>query len=208
MKRLLYIVIIIALPVIAYFQYVNWTKFNPPNSYDYVQSDSVDINYYDQQALTLYYQNSYEIGAFARRMWKNEGIDVLFPSESEKSLKAASHFNNLRAVTKQLEKQLNYSYTLKNQGYNNLEIKEITETGISATEYERRKQMQDMLTTQFGDISSNVWKLQQKLNEKGYDTPVDGNFRIDTQVTLQTFQTDNGLFPSGTLDEETYSKLF
>ncbi len=208
MKNLLYIVLIITLPLIGYFQYAKWSKFNPPNPYDYVVPDSIDVNYFDQETVKLYLETAFEIGSFARRMWRNEGIDVLYPSDNEEALKAAAHYNQMKALATRLEGKLQFAYQLKQNGYNNQQVKSIIETGTTPEAYEREKLMTEMLNVSFGDVNGIVWRLQQQLNTKGYDTPVDGNFRVDTQVTLRQFQSDNGLFPSGALDKETYMKLF
>ena len=196
------------LPIIAYFQYKKWTKFNPPNSYDYVVSDSIDIGFYDPLILKEYYTSAFEIGSFARRYWYNEGIDVLFPGEKPHDLEVANQYNRLVAVTKQIEDRLKRSFQLKGQGYTNTEIKQMFENGWTAQHYEAFKAQEYLSNTNFGDINKNVWKLQQRLNEKGFETIVDGNYRIDTRVKLMEFQSENDLFPSGQLDEDTYNLLF
>ncbi len=196
------------LPIIAYFQYQKWTKFNPPNSYDYVVSDSIDIGFYDPLILKEYYTSAFEIGSFARRHWYNEGIDVRFPGENPHDLEVANHYNRLVAVTKQIEDRLKISFQLKGEGYTNIEIKQMFENGWTAQHYEAFKAQEYLSNTNFGDINKNVWKLQQRLNEKGFETIVDGNYRIDTRVKLMEFQSENDLFPSGQLDEDTYNLLF
>ncbi len=208
MKKILFLVIIITLPIIAYFQYANWKRFNPPSDYVYTTNDSIDINYYDEAAVKLYYESAYEIGSFAKRMWFNNNIDVLNPDESQEAIAATKYYNDLKALAKRLEMKLALSNSLKAKGYNNREVKFIFENGLTAASYEREQMMNQMTQLQFGDINKHVWRLQNKLVEKGYSTPIDGNFRIGTQETLRAFQADQNLFPSGILDEDTFDALF
>ena len=178
MKKILFLILIITLPLITYFQYSNWKRFNPPSAYLYVPNDSIDINYFDEAVVKLYYESAFEIGAFARRMWYNQGIDVLNSSDSQEALEASKYYSDQLALLKRLEMKLLESRTLKAKGYNNSEIRFIFENGLTATAYERNKLRSEMTQIQFGDINKQVWKLQNRLVEKGYSTPIDGNFRI------------------------------
>ena len=74
MKRLALILITISLIVIAYFQYRNYRRYNPPSPYDYPVDSSIDINYFDPQLVAQYYEYAYDLGSFARMKWAGEGI--------------------------------------------------------------------------------------------------------------------------------------
>ena len=119
MKRLLMLIISLSLIVIAYFQYENYQRYRPPFDHSYTASDSIDPNYYDPLLLDQYYRNCYELGAFARRMWFQKGIDVQYPGDSEEAREASTHYTHLTATTKKMEKLLMYSADLKEQGYDN-----------------------------------------------------------------------------------------
>ena len=64
MKKLLIIVLIITLPLIAFFQYKGYRRFHPPVDYEYVISNEIDINYYDQGLVEEYYTKAIEVGSF------------------------------------------------------------------------------------------------------------------------------------------------
>ncbi|MEL7145141.1 MAG: peptidoglycan-binding domain-containing protein [Bacteroidota bacterium] len=208
MKKLFYIIVIIGIPVIIFFQFQNWRKFSPPNQYDYQLSDKIDIDYFDPDAVKTYYQNAQEIGSFARATWHTYGIDVRnFDQTDEQSVSKAAYYNLLVSQTKQLEKQLEMSQSYKSDGYSNAEIRQIITTGIKPEDLKRQQKMQQLFDLQFGDLSQEVYILQKILSEKGYTTPVDGNFRSSTRETLQQFQTDNNLAPTGRTDKQTLESL-
>ncbi len=63
-------------------------------------------------------------------------------------------------------------------------------------------------TLSIGARGEEVKKLQQALNEKGYDVgTADGIFGTKTKNALMAFQRDNGLKADGILGPETRSKL-
>jgi len=199
MKRLFYIIVIIGIPVIIFFQYQQWRKFSPPNEYDYQLSENIDNQYFDQEVVKTYYQNVQEIGSYARSMWFTHGIDVR---------NYDVYYDFLMAQTKQLEKTLEDSKNYKEKGYDNLQIRSIVEKGISLADYAKEEYMKSIVGAGFGDISQEVFDVQKQLTKLGYETPIDGNFRNSTLEILQKFQQDNDLAPTGIVDERTSKKLF
>ena len=208
MKRLFYLIVIIGLPILLFFQYQKWSKFSPPSPYDYELSDKIDINYFDQEVVKTYYQNAQEIGSYARATWYTDGIDVRFYDQQNTfGASKVAYYNALVAQTRQLEKQLELSQTYKAAGYNNQEVEQMLKTGVKPEELEQEKLIEAHLNLQFGDFSQEVYNLQKLLNAKGYSTPVDGNFRNSTQEMLQNFQTANDLAPTGIANRATLEML-
>ncbi|MFW6238433.1 MAG: peptidoglycan DD-metalloendopeptidase family protein [Halanaerobiales bacterium] len=58
-----------------------------------------------------------------------------------------------------------------------------------------------------GDRGPEVEKVQNHLNQIGYDVSVDGNFGEKTQENIKNFQNDNGLVIDGIVGENTYDML-
>ncbi len=208
MKKLALIIVIITLPIIGFFQYKNWTKFSSNNNYDYQISDQIDLGYFDQELVKNYFKNSQEIGSYARSLWFTYDIDVLnYDQKNQETKSKVTYYEFLLAQTKRYEKLLEKSSKLKKEGYNNLQIEQILKNGISLKDYQQKEAINKLINVKFGDVSQAVYSLQKKLTEKGYTTPHDGNFKSSTQEKLKTFQLENDLAPTGTIDEETLIKL-
>jgi len=208
MKKLLIVVIIVTLPSIAYFQYKDYNRFNPPVDYDYPISDSVDSYYHDQVILDEYYTKAVEIGSYARSNWNHKGIDVRFPnSEIVEEINASKYYNQLLSRVKSLEVRLKNSMKLKGEGFSNDEIK-LIEAGYTKGEIRWARSKEEIQGIQFGDQSEYVWHVQKKLIESGYEHRLDGLFGLDTQNAIISFQSDNDLYPSGTINGSTFSALF
>ncbi|MEL6559017.1 MAG: peptidoglycan-binding domain-containing protein [Bacteroidota bacterium] len=209
MKRLFYIIMIIGIPIIVFFQYQKWTKFSTPNQYDYSASDQIDNHYFDQSLVKLYYQNCAEIGSYARSVWYTDGIDVKNYDQNDGEIKRkAIYYEFLVAQTKMIEKKLEESKSLKQKGLNNQEIKVLFETGISLQEQQKEILINSYAEVQFGEISQKVFEIQKRLTDLGYSLPIDGNFRNSTQETIRRFQSENNLAPTGLIDLKTSQELF
>jgi serine/threonine protein kinase len=64
--------------------------------------------------------------------------------------------------------------------------------------------------TRLGDSGKRVQQIQCILTKRGYslgDTGIDGQYGPDTQKAVQTFQTDHGLNPDGTVTHTTWNAL-
>ncbi len=208
MKKLLFIVLIITLPLIAFFQYKNYKRFNPPADYEYVTSEEIDTNYYNSDLVDEYYAKAVEIGSFARLQWRNNGIDVRFPNEdSQTAINASKYYNQLISRVKSLESKLVSSSALKKEGLANGDIR-LIESGYSINDLAALEDKDEIVQITFGDQSRFVWKVQKQLISRGYDHVLDGLFGIDTQNAIIAFQQDNQMYPSGAMDEETFELLF
>ncbi|MDF9794821.1 hypothetical protein OKW21_000084 [Catalinimonas alkaloidigena] len=207
MKRLAFLVIIIALPILVYFQYSNYERFHPPSTYDYVINDSIDVHYHDQSVLQQYYKNAFEIGTFARSSWRTYEIDVQFPDqEDEQSRQAVEYYQQLLTTTAHLEDVLIYSKGLKDKGFDNQQIAEIEKQGISPRGF-LLQQSGLLQGLERGDKGEAVWELQRILQQKGYDLPVDGVFDVVTEDALKKYQQAEELYPSGKVDASSHHEL-
>jgi hypothetical protein len=208
MKKLLFGIIIIGLPLIVFFQYKNYKRFSPPVNYEYSINTAVDINYHNSDLVSEYYSTAIEIGSYARLKWRNENIDVRFPDQdSESDLNASKYYNQLLARVQQLEQKLITSANLKSQGLNNADVL-LVESGVSIAEVRFVNDKQSILSLKAGDRGRLVWELQRRLNAHGYQHQPDGVFGAATQNALIAFQNDNELYPSGAMDIDVYNAIF
>ncbi|MCG8319546.1 MAG: hypothetical protein MI921_08605 [Cytophagales bacterium] len=107
MKRLAWLIIIVTLPIIAFFQYKKYTKFNPPSIYEYPVSDSIDIHYYDPLMVEKYYENVYRLESLARELWYDKGLDIKFPDPAiAGSAVELKFYGQLWATTRVLQEKL------------------------------------------------------------------------------------------------------
>ena len=201
MKRLALLILSITLPILTYFQYQKYRRFNPPVSYDYSRSDSIDTNYHNPVVLQQYYQNVYEIGTFARSQWHNQGTDVRFPNNDDPEAKEASqYYQQLLSTTALLEDRLITSQRLKEEGFSNQAIVRIEQEGWAPQNY-RLAQQSGMVGLHKGNKGSEVWDLQKLLVNKGYDIPIDGIFSEVTEGAVKDIQQNTGNYPSGIVNE-------
>lgn len=208
MKRIFFIVVIISLPIIAFFQYKKYVRFNPPTDYTYPINTEIDLNYYDQDLVDEYFAKSEEAALIARTLWVNQEIDVKFPdSESLEANASAKNYSRIIARLKQIEAVLIQSQQYKADGLSNDQIISI-ESGVPLELVKIKINKLEMTSLQIGDNSRFVWALQKKLIEKGYPHQLDGLFGADTQNALTRFQSDQGVFPSGAMNEEAFELLF
>lgn len=207
MKKIFYLIIIITLPLIAFFQYKDYMRFRPEAGYDFELKQNVDVNYYDQNLVQEYFRNAVEIGAVARRSWYNSEIDVRFPGESIEAQNAAALYNQLISRNRYIEAKLLESAKYKSDGYTDAQVRDM-EMGIDPGKRRLMDQKQNYIGITTGINGVYAWTVQKKLADKGYELPLDGVFLVESDNALKAFQGDNGLFPSGIVDEETFEKLF
>lgn len=200
MKRLALLILIVALPILTYFQYRKYRRFHPPTDYDYALSDSIDAHYHDPVTLQQYYQNVYEIGHFARQQWHNQDVDVRYPdADDPEAQRASQYYQQLLSTTAWLEDRLVTSRQLKDTGFDNAAIARIEREGLSPPNYYLAEQ-QTLVGLKKGDRGGGVWNLQKILVNKGYDIPVDGIFSEETETAVRDFQRKTDNYPSGEVD--------
>lgn len=209
MKKVFQLIIIIGIPTLLFFQYKSYIRFHPPVDYDYKIPEGIDANYHNSIMVKSYFTSANEIGAFARKMWFNESIDVRFPDVSnEESINASALYNTLLNQVKFQEAKLVNSYKLKQQNITNAQIKSIEETGVDPSLLTFLGAKDRYLGLNEGTRGSLVWELQKMLIEKGFNLQKDGVYSLETRTQIAAFQNANDLYPSGRLDDMTFDKLF
>ncbi len=210
MKRVFYIIMIIGIPIIIWFQYDRYRKFHPPKDYAFPINTDIDTNYHDPEVVLNYYKYALECETYARYCWKSHRVDVLAPNWEDPQEKAfAQTYNQMKATASVLEQRLLASSSMKADGYSHVEILRWEETGMDTQSY----QMQQILEgrdgiVRLGEINDGVWRLQRLLNEKGYDIRIDGVFNQETLAALQSFQDTHNLKQTEGIDRETLEVLF
>jgi len=208
MKKLLILVLIITLPAIAYFQYVNWKRYNTPANFSYQISDKIDIHYHDASLVKQYYENAVEIGRFAKETYANTGADVLAPDNTNaEALNASKYYHGLISSTRYIESILEKSAQSKEAGLSNEDVKLVERLGINHENMSTYKIKGNYLDMKLGDKNTYVWHVQKALLDLGYELPLDGNFGEETDLQIKAYQTSISTYPSGVLDEYTFMKL-
>ncbi|MCI4669307.1 MAG: peptidoglycan-binding protein [Bacteroidia bacterium] len=207
MKNLFFLVIIITLPLIAFFQFQNWRKFHPPKDYTEVPSQEIDPNYHDSETVLNYYTSLQQAATYARYCWKEHRVDVRsdYPADSKKQIYLKTYQNYL-GHAQMLKQKLINSADWKKQGYSNEEIKILESEG--ELPFDIKHLLTNKVVAKIGDENQLVYEVQKKLVNQGYTMPIDGVFKSETQEALKTFQNDQELFPSGILDRLTLEKLY
>ncbi|WP_339694926.1 peptidoglycan-binding protein [uncultured Roseivirga sp.] len=207
MKRLLVIVVLIGIIAYITVQYLKDRRFNPPSAYDYELSENIDTDFYDPEVLKNYYKTALEVGSYARSLWRNDQIDVRFINDEDfESTRATDVYNEMITTAKMLQAKLERSAELKSQGYSNYEVQMYFEQSVTPEDLKFDRHY-SLLNLKIGAKGAAVWELQKLLNQNADSIPQDGIFNLITANRLKTFQQNNGLFPSGEVDEKTLKAL-
>lgn len=208
MKRIIIFILLVANVYIAINQYLKYRRHNPGRDYNYAaKTQEVDANYHDSKAVLEYFELAHKAGSFARKVWYNEGIDVLYEDQSNtQSHNAVLTYNKMLARVKLLEAKLVNSKKLKAQGLDNKAIKFIEENGVKSQNYELYKRIREQPLIK-GDTTLMTWEVQNCLIKKGYKIPLDGKYRGVTEEAIMKFQIKNKIFASGKVDERTLRLL-
>lgn len=208
MKNLLALVLIICLPVIAYFQYSNYRRMNPPASYAPAAATDIDLNYHDAGQLAAYYHTLSEAGHFGRHCWKEYRLDVKSdkPADPFKQ-NLVNTYQQLLARAAQLEALLRRSAALKARGLDNENIRRLEQEGLSEGGMKARLLLDGKTALVIGEKGAAVFEAQKLLKATGCELPIDGVFDIVTEGCVRQFQQAKNLYPSGKLDLHTLSLL-
>ncbi|MFN0204289.1 MAG: peptidoglycan-binding domain-containing protein [Bacteroidia bacterium] len=206
MKKLLLILVPLAIIWYLYNQYVRYRRFHPPSAYDYAVNDSIDAHYFDAAKVLQYYQTAQEVGSIARNAWFEHFIDVRLQSSTDAEAKPyILRYQQAIATAKMLEKQLILSAKWKKMGLKNEDIRLLETSGTSI------ENMASVLlkgtVLKRDDIGTLVYKAQDLLKKKGYDLPVDGYFEQKTEAAVRAFQAQQKLYVTGKIDDLTLSIL-
>jgi len=208
MKNLFYLIVVICLPLIAFFQFQNWRKFHPPKNYTESPSPDIDPNYHNSDVVLQYFQSLEQAATYARFCWKEHRIDVKSTSpHSSTEQTYVDTYQQYLAKAQMLKQKLIKSAEWKKRGFGNEEIILLEEKG-NFLPRELSYLLDNKVMAKVGDQSQLVFEVQKVLVEKGYSMPIDGVFKRETQEALKKFQTDQGIYPSGVLDRLSLEKLF
>ncbi|MEM0999132.1 MAG: peptidoglycan-binding domain-containing protein [Bacteroidota bacterium] len=207
MKRVAVALVIIILAVICSVQFFKLRRLSPPEDYEYVFREDIDLDYHNPVLVREYYDTGYMVGSFAREMWHSRGINVrLAESDDAANRNAVLRYNRLRAYTDSLGARLAQSRALKEAGFNNADIATMEAERISPQTYRVRKLFGEQTLIK-GEKNNAVWELQGRLIARGYEIPHDGYYWTETEEAVRDLQAKNGLFPSGMVHRETLQLL-
>ena len=209
MKKLLIIALVLFLAIFAYFKYQDYKRFRAPSAYDYTATNDIDVQYYNPSIVKEYFQQSTELGLFARKIWSNERIDVLYPdNDNAEAEMYANQYAERLAHLKYLEGVLSNSKSLKDQGFNNQDIQAMELTGMSPKDYKFQKGFENAdFNLNEGDEGQVVAMIQQELVNQGYEIPIDGKFKALTKQAVVEIQRKSDLFPTGAVDKHTLKAI-
>jgi len=209
MKRLVYLVLLIGIPLIAWFQYVKYKKFHPPTDYTYPIHDSIDVHYHDPAVVQLYFEKAVACKTFARYCWRKHRIDVLTPDiDNPNSKELVDQYHALVATAQHLERKLLASTYMKAQGYSNQQIAQWEQSGLSQQSWQIREILGPSGVILYGEDGPGIWKIQRRLNDLGYDIRIDGIFDQETLDALNQYQISKEMKPTLGIDQRILIQMF
>jgi len=161
MKRLIYLLILILLVVIAYFEWVAYKHANIPGTFTYQSVDNLDLGYHDAELVADYYQEVADVERYGRYCWKEYQLDVRAdrPIESpEKELVAA--YQQKLAWIKQMEAKLQHSFSLKQQGLSKEMVEMMLNEGLSQTEAQVKLFLGEHKVLQQEEQGEGIYRVQ------------------------------------------------
>ncbi|MEO1416618.1 MAG: peptidoglycan-binding protein [Bacteroidota bacterium] len=208
MKRLFYLIVIIGLPVIAYFQFENYRALHPPEDYTLAPNPEIDASYHDPQVVLSYYTLLQQAKSFAGSCWENDRLNVKTSDPIDPDHQALmARYHQYIATAQHLEQKLIQSAKWKKEGFSNAAIQKMETQDPMQRILEQWKGNSIEVATK-GEKNELIFKVQEKLNTLGITMPIDGVFDTETETGITTFQNQKGLFPSGKIDMITFRTLF
>ncbi len=208
MKRLAYLILIITLPLLVFFQWRKYRRFNPPTDYSYEINDAIDPQYHDPDVVLQYYQAAEATGTYARYCWRKHRVDVKVPDlEDPEEATMTKVYQQHLATAQALERRLLQSAKWKAQGLSTSEIQTLERSGMSSESLQTQKLLGADRLVRFGEESPSVWHIQKLLIAKGYNIRLDGIFDQETLTALNAFQAADSLAQTYGVDEEVLGYL-
>ncbi len=208
MKRLAYLILIISLPLLIFFQWRKYRRFNPPTDYSYEINEAIDAQYHDPEAVLQYYQAAEATGTYARYCWRKHRVDVKVPDlEDPEEAAMTKVYQQHLATTQALERRLLQSAQWKSQGLSTSEIQTLERSGMSPQSLQAQQLLGVDRLVRFGEESPSVWHIQKLLIAKGYDIRLDGIFDQETLAALNALQAADSLPQTYGVDEEVLGYL-
>ena len=214
MKQILIGVSVIIIALIAFGKYQQYKRFNSTQT-KHVISESIDLNYHNQELVMNYYEAVELLNTYVSTQWSANKIDVIKPKKDNNRTKiAVGEYARKLAKVNYYESLLEQSKVLKKKGLSNGEIKLIEDKGVTYKSYQKslnQNKIKSMFnptnSLSLGEKSAFVYEVQKLLTQKGYDIPVDGVFEKITSEALRVFEEKNQLYADGKLDVITLDLL-
>lgn len=218
MKKILIAILVVILLIFAYNQYQDYQRFHP-KQVNYTTTETVDLNYHNQDVVYNYYEAIEELNHYIISQWTVNRIDVRNPENDDVETEYASkQYAKKLARVKFYEGKLTQSHTLKKEGLANKDIKLFEEKNLSSKEYKMQHKALAFKAFMFENLPKNnlfsgqtnafVYEMQKLLVKKGYNIPVDGVYKNITSEAIKDFETKNNLFADGIIDRLTLEALF
>lgn len=209
MKRLFQILVVVALLVILFFEYRSYQRHRAPDAYGYAVDSTIDWHYHNPDLVKQYLFSAEEVGHYGRYAWSRHGVDVLNDSPTDpESKELIQKYQSILASTQYLESILRKSAAWKAQGISNEEIYALEQGHHTIQNEELEKFIDNPILARPSDQGSLVFEIQKRLAKKGIDLPIDGIYKIETEIGVRTFQEKESLYPSGVVDRLTLARLF
>lgn len=213
-KLIFTVLIVLIIAAWGYHRYTMHKRYENISRFDYLPNDSIDYNFYDQNALATYLDNCNDLTSMAKTTWLKNGVDIRTAKTGYGEIQSKiNRYNALLRYTKVIEARMAESRDLREQGLGNEEIEAILDKGITigAVENERDKMAAyDFLKGRNVSAHSpknEIWELQKLLNANDYNINISGVFDAATDSALLDFQKSNNLYPSPSCDDMTLKKL-
>ncbi len=211
MKRLFQLLLAAGIILILWFEFQSYRRHRASTAYHFAADTVIDWQYHDPTILKEYLMVVEEVGQYGRYAWSKHGVDVLTDSPTDpRSKDFVQTYQGLVSAARFLEAKLAQSAKWKTEGRTNSEI-QVLETGASSLA-DPMAHVAPLLNnptvarpTEQGAI---IFEIQKKLATKGYTLPIDGIYREETRRSVQEFQREQHLYPSGVVDMRTLEELF
>ncbi|RAJ17760.1 peptidoglycan-binding domain-containing protein [Olleya aquimaris] len=217
MKKILIAILVVIVLIFSYNQYKEFQRFHPKHA-NYKISESIDLNYHNQEMVYNYNEAVEQLNSYATMQWSANEIDVKSPeSDDAETTLAVNTYAKKLAKVKFYETKLEQSKQLKDKGYTNADIQNFEQIGLTVEAYNthvnnekfKNRLLNALPKTNLrtGERSPFVFEIQKLLVKKGYDIPVDGVYMTITANAIKDFEAKNNLFADGNIDEVTLEAL-
>lgn len=215
MKQLIILILLVIAFFIGFGKYQEYKRYNSPEV-DYKTSKVLDLEYHNQEFLINYHNAVEDLNSYVTLQWSANDIDVRTPeNEDEETKLAVAKYSKKLAQVKYYETKLAKSFTLKDSGLSNQEIKFLEETGTNLKNYKHQQEVLKIKSmfnnTQklsYGQTSALIYEVQKELVALGDSIKVDGIYKRETKNAIRNFEEKNNLFADGFLDILTLDLLF
>ena len=215
MKQIIILLLLIIAFIIGFGKYNQYKRYNTPNV-DYKTEKTLDFEYHNQDLVINYYKAIENLNSYVMTQWTANNIDVRTPEDDDEETKlAVVKYADKLATINYYETKLAKSFSLKEKGLSNNEIRYLEETGTDLKSHQKtlaNNKIKSMFKANekltYGHKSALIFEVQKKLIAKGLDLQIDGLYKIETLHAIKLFEEKNNLYADGFLDVLTLDSLF